>query len=52
MDANSKLGLELVKGDPHKQSENGKILEGIIKRNALIVMNNSEEKCKGKNHKK
>ena len=25
MDANSKLGPTLIKGDPHKQSENGKI---------------------------
>ena len=43
----AKLGPELVKGDPHKQSENEKILEGIIRRNALIVMNDSEDKCKG-----
>ena len=27
---------------------NGKLLAGIIKRNALLVMNNSETKCKGK----
>ena len=48
MDANSKLGPEIVSGDPHEQSENGKILIGIIKRNALIVMNSSTEKCKGR----
>ena len=47
MDANSKLGPDFIKGDPHPQSENGKILAGIIKRNALIVMNSSSEKCKG-----
>ena len=48
MDANSKLGPDLIKGDPHEQSDNGRLLAGIIKRNALIVMNNSEQKCKGK----
>ena len=48
MDANSKLGPEFIKGDPHKQSENHKILADIIKRNALIVMNGSSKKCKGK----
>ena len=48
MDGNSKLGPEIIKGDPHKQSENGKILARILKRNALIVMNGSESKCKGK----
>ena len=39
MDANSKLGPEIIFGDPQKQSENGKILAGIVKRHALIVMN-------------
>ena len=48
MDANSKLGPDIIKGDPHEQSGNGKLLAAIIKRNALIVMNNSEQKCKGK----
>ena len=35
MDANSKLGPDMIKGDPHAQSDNGKILAAIIKRNAL-----------------
>ena len=48
MDANSKLGPDIIKGDPHKQSENRKILARIIRRNALIVMNSLEKKCKGK----
>ena len=48
MDANSKLGPELINGDPHKQSENGKVLADIVSRNALVVMNNSKEKCCGK----
>ena len=48
MYANSKLGPDIIKGDPHAQSDNGKILAGIVKRNALYVMNNSDMKCKGK----
>ena len=48
MDAHSKLGPHMIKGDPHAQSDNGKILEGIIKRNALSVINNSQTKCIGK----
>ena len=48
MDANSKLGPDMIKGDPHGQTDNGRLLAGIIKRNALLVMNNSEQKCKGK----
>ena len=31
MDANSKLGPEYIKEDPHSQSQNGHILSGIIK---------------------
>ena len=38
----------MIQGDPHAQSGNGKILAGIIQRNALFVVNNSEEKCVGK----
>ena len=40
MDANSKLVPNIIEGDPHSQSGNGKILAGIIQRNALIVINN------------
>ena len=47
MDANSKLGKEYVPGDPHPQSANGKILAGIIERNALIVGNGILSKRKG-----
>ena len=36
---------DIIKGDPHKQTENGKILAAIIKRNAMIVMNSVESKC-------
>ena len=48
MDANCKLGPHIIEGDTHSQSENGKILSGIIQRNALSVINSSKEKCKGK----
>ena len=47
MDANSKLGKEIIPDDPKDQSPNGKVLEGIIKRNALIVVNSLQQKCKG-----
>ena len=46
MDANSKLGPNIVPGDMHSQSENGKILADIIKRHNLIV-GNGLPKCKG-----
>ena len=45
-DLNSKLGPEFIKNDPHSKTENGKILSGIIERNALIVVNGLEV-CKG-----
>ena len=40
MDANSKLGPAMMKGDTHAQSDNGKILTAILKQNALFVVNN------------
>ena len=48
MDANSKLGPKVIKGDPHNESENGKLLNDIINRNALVVINAQEKKCSGK----
>ena len=47
MDANSKLGNEIVPGDPKEQSQNGKVLANIIERNALIVVNSLPDKCHG-----
>ena len=44
MDANSKLGPDVIKGDPHHQTPNGKILLSIIERNGLKVINGLE-KC-------
>ena len=37
LDANSKLGPQIIPGDIHQQSENGKILAGIIERHGLVV---------------
>ena len=48
MDANSRLGPGVIKGDPYDQSDNGRILHDIIKRNALIVMNSVKDKCTGR----
>ena len=39
MDANAKLGPEYIQGDPHKQSQNGKVMTGTIERHALCVAN-------------
>ena len=47
IDANSKLGSEYVKGDPHDMSVNGKILSHIIETHALIVANGVEGKSSG-----
>lgn len=46
-DANSKLGPTHIPGDPHEMSENGKIVEGIMERHALIVGNGIKEKTSG-----
>ena len=46
IDANSKLGPELIPNDPHKISQNGKIQASVIERHPLIVANGSK-KCKG-----
>ena len=47
MDANSKLGPKYIEGDPHSMSDNGKILESIIRRHALIVANGLKRKRRG-----
>ena len=46
MDANSKLGPNIVKGDPHVQSKNGKLLEDVVNENCLTVVNGTEL-CEG-----
>ena len=47
LDANSKLGLQIIPGDPHPQSRNGKCLEKVVTDNDLIVVN-SLDLCVGK----
>ena len=37
LDANAKLGSEVIKGDPHKMSSNGKVLMDVIERQNLII---------------
>ena len=46
-DANSKLGTRLIEKDPNMQSPNGAILEGIMSRHALTVVNGLQEKVSG-----
>ena len=47
MDANSKLGKDIVPQDNHEQTANGAALAGIIQRNALVVVNSLENKVSG-----
>ena len=42
-DLNSKLGPEYIRKDPKEITENGKILAGIMERNALSVVNRATE---------
>ena len=46
MDANAKLGVKYISGDPHVITPNGVLLSGIIERHALFVANGSK-KCSG-----
>jgi hypothetical protein len=46
LDANSKLGPEIIPGDPEPKSKNGKLLEKVVKDNDLIVVNGTQL-CKG-----
>ena len=41
-DANAKLGKDIIPNDPHSMSENGKILDGMIRRQNLKIINISE----------
>ena len=47
LDANSKMGNQYIPNDSHVISENGKILECILNRNALIVANGINKKSSG-----
>ena len=46
LDANAKLGCEMIRGDPHPQSKNGKYLAEFIENNNLAVLNGSSL-CQG-----
>ena len=46
MDANAKLGKDLINGDPNTMSDNGKILWDITQRRSCLVVNTTN-KCKG-----
>ena len=46
MDANSKLGYELIPGDPKAKSKNGKCLQRVIEENNLVCVN-STDLCQG-----
>ena len=45
-DTNAKVGPNVIPNDPNLQSENGKLLEGMIRRQDLAIVNTSN-KCKG-----
>ena len=42
LDANAKLGPQVIPNDPHGQSANGELLLGILVRNNLIVCNGTD----------
>ena len=46
LDANAKLGHEIVQDDPHEKSANGEMFLGVIERNNLIV-GNATKLCRG-----
>ena len=46
LDANAKLGCDLIKGDPNRMSYNGQIMFEMIERQNLII-GNASIKCKG-----
>ena len=46
MDANAKLGREILSGDPHEMSDNGKLLWDICSRRGCFIVNTSS-KCSG-----
>ena len=46
LDANAKIGKQIIKGDPHESTPNGKLLLEMVDRNNLVVAN-SLDICKG-----
>ena len=47
LDANAKVGDEIIPGDPNQQSKNGKLLLEMVQRQTLILLNSSDL-CQGK----
>ena len=41
LDANAKLGSEIIRNDPNKISENGRLLRNLIERKSLELLNSS-----------
>ena len=41
-DANNKVGVEVLKSDPNKQSENEKLLMDLLMRQNLSLLNGSD----------
>ena len=48
-DANSKLGPNIIPGDPHNQTPNGKILMEIVKKHDLSIINGTKPALYGIN---
>ena len=46
LDANAKFGGDIIKGDHHEMTNNGKILLDILTRKNLVLVN-STSKCRG-----
>ena len=46
LDANAKLGHDIIENDPHEKSPNGVLFQGVIERNDLIV-GNATQLCHG-----
>ena len=42
LDANAKVGENIIKGDPNPTSNNGKIMLDIIRRHNLLIVNTSD----------
>ena len=47
MDANSKLGPQLIPGYAYQTTKNGKVLECILERHAMCVVNGLRDKRQG-----
>ena len=46
MDANAKVGMEVIKNDPHSTTNNGKFLLDLVSRQNMFI-GNAEELCTG-----